>query len=295
MAGTGRLRLSRNPSPIFRSPPPLTGLNSISWNTFLTTVYFIQMDSPDRPIKVGKTDVAIEQRAKALRTGSPYRLEVLGTIEESGYLTERGIHAALHEYRMEGEWFRSSPEVLRFIRHLLSGTSGPYQPLDWMFVECLCRESHSYREMAMQIRVSADNLIKQWHAGWLMAQELSDAIASRGGYVRHELYTWNIARKSLRDDLSSLLKIDWRQANVVLSDDAFDLNCALAAVDEMAFKVVMDCVKAGTKVRTVDGTFSEKALTDWKSWFARHLNTCLAKAVVPTVNSSTCTDIELLD
>lgn len=50
-------------------------------------------------------------RIKELQTGNPQRLEVIAVFPGSRKL-EKGIHARLNQYRISGEWFRWTPEVV---------------------------------------------------------------------------------------------------------------------------------------------------------------------------------------
>lgn len=47
---------------------------------------------------------------------STFGLDLLGVIYDATVLTERTIHRRFAAYRLSGEWFQASPEVLAFIR-----------------------------------------------------------------------------------------------------------------------------------------------------------------------------------
>ena len=56
----------------------------------------------------------LEARLASLQTGNPEKLEVLAVI--CGSLTmERAFHAVFAEHRLQGEWFKRTPELMRLI------------------------------------------------------------------------------------------------------------------------------------------------------------------------------------
>lgn len=65
-------------------------------------------------IKVGIT-CDLPGRLKGLECGAGVRLDVLGTLDQSGDL-EHPIHAALFETRECGEWFRPSDDLMAIAR-----------------------------------------------------------------------------------------------------------------------------------------------------------------------------------
>ncbi len=77
------------------------------------TVYFIRSGSR---IKIGASR-NVAKRMAALQTASANRLQLLGTCP-GGKAMEFEFHKQWHGQKLEGEWFRSSPELLRFIAEL---------------------------------------------------------------------------------------------------------------------------------------------------------------------------------
>lgn len=79
-------------------------------------IYFIRADigSSAYPIKIGTThDVKI--RLSSLQSGSPYNLSLLGVIS-GGRVRESEIHSKFNYLKVSGEWFRSHPDLLKFIK-----------------------------------------------------------------------------------------------------------------------------------------------------------------------------------
>jgi len=77
------------------------------------TIYYIQ-PSNGGPIKIGYTSKPVEQRIAELQTGCPDKLVLLHT--EQGTLDdEAAIHSKFSKHRVNGEWFRPSPELLKHI------------------------------------------------------------------------------------------------------------------------------------------------------------------------------------
>lgn len=82
-------------------------------------LYFIRQGLQG-PVKVGRsTDVVA--RVKSLQTGSAEPLVLLGVVPEAGPLTESALHERLSNYRLCGEWFTATPEVLACINEVLAG------------------------------------------------------------------------------------------------------------------------------------------------------------------------------
>lgn len=63
-------------------------------------------------IKIGKSRGHPKRRMDALQTGNPRCLHLLAY---SAVLSEATVHAALSRWRLRGEWFAPSNEVLRYI------------------------------------------------------------------------------------------------------------------------------------------------------------------------------------
>lgn len=76
-------------------------------------IYFIQCQGTFR-IKVGYTGSSAEARKKELQTGSSSSLVVIGAMPGNKD-TEARVHARLASSRDRGEWFKPTPEVLRFL------------------------------------------------------------------------------------------------------------------------------------------------------------------------------------
>lgn len=80
------------------------------------TVYFITCEAPDFPVKIGvASDVAT--RVKALSVAMPYPVFVLATIS-GGIDQERLFHMQFAEHRLQGEWFKRTPELMELIQVL---------------------------------------------------------------------------------------------------------------------------------------------------------------------------------
>jgi len=90
-----------------------------------TLIYFIQ-GKVTKLVKIGQTNCPLEDRMRALQTGSPDVLEFLG-----GYLgfkySEIQLHEMFKDIRQHGEWFLPSKELTSFIKeHCLSKTTSLY-------------------------------------------------------------------------------------------------------------------------------------------------------------------------
>lgn len=77
-------------------------------------IYFIQIDMPDGPVKVGFTKTSVRKRVLELQQMAPYRLKWIGYFE-GHYTEERKAHRHLHTDRIRGEWFRPTADVLAFV------------------------------------------------------------------------------------------------------------------------------------------------------------------------------------
>jgi len=77
-------------------------------------IYFAQ-DSASCNIKIGYTgNEDVEQRIRALQTGCPSPLILLGSAEGSKE-AEAELHDRFADARLNGEWFRPVPELIQFI------------------------------------------------------------------------------------------------------------------------------------------------------------------------------------
>jgi len=81
-------------------------------------IYFIQ-GKLTKLIKIGVVINDVNQRLKALQSGSPDILELLGVREDLNYEDETILHGLLKDHRAHGEWFLPDPEVLEKIEELL--------------------------------------------------------------------------------------------------------------------------------------------------------------------------------
>jgi hypothetical protein len=88
-------------------------------------VYFIEAIGLGK-IKIGRTKGDVMERLRALSTGSPCKLRLLGHID-GDHSTELTLHQQFSHIRMDREWFHGTQELLDFIaRNALppSGTQG---------------------------------------------------------------------------------------------------------------------------------------------------------------------------
>jgi len=75
-------------------------------------VYFIG-NVEKQLVKIGHS-VNIEKRITALRTGFPYKLNILKVVSGDYYI-ERKLHDKFKYLRLEGEWFELNNDLLNFI------------------------------------------------------------------------------------------------------------------------------------------------------------------------------------
>jgi hypothetical protein len=83
---------------------PITGL-----------VYFLTAEAPGFPIKIGFTTKPGHMRSKAVQTGCPYRLVIIGTFP-GGYRDENKLHRQFASQRLEGEWFARNDDLIALIQ-----------------------------------------------------------------------------------------------------------------------------------------------------------------------------------
>lgn len=77
-------------------------------------VYFVQMGD-DGPIKIGFSSV-IERRVSHMQNGNPYPLRLLRTMP-GGPADERKLHHRFARWRLQGEWFEPTPELVALARN----------------------------------------------------------------------------------------------------------------------------------------------------------------------------------
>lgn len=76
-------------------------------------IYFIR-GTTNGLIKIGFTEGSVESRIKALQTGCPERLEIVGSVRGTRNL-EIDLHKRFAAHRQTGEWFSPADELLRHI------------------------------------------------------------------------------------------------------------------------------------------------------------------------------------
>lgn len=87
-----------------------------------TVVYFIHAEGTNK-IKIGITTGDPERRMKALQTGSPVPLKLIGHIDESILgMSEMGLHKKFQSVRVHGEWFQLNTHLSDFIADKLGKT-----------------------------------------------------------------------------------------------------------------------------------------------------------------------------
>jgi hypothetical protein len=85
-------------------------------------VYFLTAFGENPLIKIGKANDPVE-RMKALQTGSPFKLKMLGSVKCKSELhalqVERPAHDIFRKQRRRGEWFRLSQKHTAMIKSLI--------------------------------------------------------------------------------------------------------------------------------------------------------------------------------
>lgn len=77
-------------------------------------VYILKAVGTPR-IKIGwATDVA--SRIRSLKTGCPYPVELIATIESEDPVIERELHKLYREYRVHGEWFELPDKAIGWLK-----------------------------------------------------------------------------------------------------------------------------------------------------------------------------------
>lgn len=80
------------------------------------SVYFIQCNGPDGPIKIGQAKF-IDKRLCELQIGCPYELALIGhALVDDASLVEGRLHDAFREHRIRGEWFCCHARILNVAR-----------------------------------------------------------------------------------------------------------------------------------------------------------------------------------
>ena len=78
-----------------------------------TNIYFIgSLESGT--VKIGKSNNP-EKRLVELQTANPHKLVLYGVIDDVSSELERRLHRILDPFRLEGEWFKLTDEVIRFM------------------------------------------------------------------------------------------------------------------------------------------------------------------------------------
>jgi hypothetical protein len=88
-------------------------------------VYFIQSINGG-PIKIG-TAIDAEHRLAEFQTASCDQLQIIALIPTGGYKLESALHAEFSKFRIRGEWFSPSDELIKFINTIQPGKYLPDQ------------------------------------------------------------------------------------------------------------------------------------------------------------------------
>ena len=84
-------------------------------------VYFIRSEI-NHEIKIGFTGGTVEKRLRSIKTSHPHKLQVLATMPGT-FEDEKALHERFAKFRLQGEWFKSHPDLLAFISVILKGQS----------------------------------------------------------------------------------------------------------------------------------------------------------------------------
>lgn len=76
-------------------------------------IYFIEMEGLNL-LKIGFTERDPQDRLKELQTANPHKLNLL-LVMGGGLKQENALHLAFAHLRVEGEWFRLTPELQAYI------------------------------------------------------------------------------------------------------------------------------------------------------------------------------------
>jgi hypothetical protein len=77
-------------------------------------VYFV---AADNRIKIGVA-TSVRKRLKELQTSAPHKLQLIAVRPRAGRAEESAIHRRFAAYRLHGEWFKASPELLQYVAQL---------------------------------------------------------------------------------------------------------------------------------------------------------------------------------
>ena len=78
-------------------------------------IYFIEQEG--RFVKIGYTDGDPCERLSAMQIGNPHELK-LRVVMEGSERDERTLHDEFEAYRVRGEWFVMSPDILKRAKEL---------------------------------------------------------------------------------------------------------------------------------------------------------------------------------
>ncbi|ROR97886.1 T5orf172 domain-containing protein [Sinobacterium caligoides] len=117
-------------------------------------IYLIQGEKTGL-IKIGKTNVSIENRLNQIQALSPDKLIFLGGTFEPTYLEDR-LHLRFERFREHGEWFQPNSEVMDFI------STSCFQSLDslyWAYFKVKAGDA-SYEDLIALNKETIDKIIE---------------------------------------------------------------------------------------------------------------------------------------
>lgn len=75
----------------------------------MPSIYVFRMEGTDL-YKIGVTSTSVLDRLSACQTGNPLKLSIEVVLPVSSRDDERDLHEMFSEHRLQGEWFRLSPD-----------------------------------------------------------------------------------------------------------------------------------------------------------------------------------------
>nr|WP_320166648.1 GIY-YIG nuclease family protein [uncultured Methylophaga sp.] len=117
-------------------------------------IYLIQGEKTGL-IKIGKTNISIENRLNRIQALSPDKLNFIGGTFEPTYLEDR-LHRRFEKFREHGEWFKPNTQIIEFIN------TSCFQTLDslyWAYFKVKVGDA-SYEDLISINKDTIDQIVK---------------------------------------------------------------------------------------------------------------------------------------
>lgn len=173
-------------------------------------IYFVQAEET-RLVKIGRcADGNLDERVKAMQTGCPHKLVVIGVVEEGGGkgVSEEGLHHHFAKLHVRGEWYQLSNDVLDFLnkegKPFFRKKTAPIDVKLWVADWCWIAKSE-----VPKVRLSPNNAKRKGGTNQLFLLGIIGCIKHYSKFYNPSLLRFHIDSQFIGDSLRKHLYDYW--------------------------------------------------------------------------------------